>query len=259
MLRYKLTLSYDGTQYSGWQKQPELPTIQGTLEAAITRLFGEKAAVTGSGRTDAGVHALAQIAHVDLKISIDPANLRTALNSHLPPDIRVQEAHKASETFHARYDAKRRTYIYLIKLTSYPSPFLIRYALQTPPPLNVAAMRRAAHQLVGTHNFSAFSASGGAPTCPIRTIFQSEIFPLSESLLCYLVVADAFLRRMVRGIVGTLLEIGRGKSDPEVINMILTSGDRSLLGTVAPPQGLYLFGVSYSHEDSTSFGDSTHE
>ena len=245
--RYKLLLSYDGAGYHGWQKQPGKAgaTVQGTLEAAVSRLFGADVTVTGSGRTDTGVHALGQVAHVDLGVPITPSELHAALNSQLPPDIRVRHVARVSNDFHARYSATRRTYAYLVHRTRLPSPFLARYALAYSFPLDVDAMADAAARLAGTHDFSAFRATGGGRTLPTRTVFRSETLELSEDFLCYLVVADAFLRKMVRGIVGTLLEIGRGKIPPGRMTQLLDTGDRSLLSPLAPPQGLYLVAVAY--------------
>ncbi len=253
--RYKLVLSYDGARYHGWQKQPEKPTVQGRIEAAFQRLFGEEVGVTGSGRTDAGVHALGQVAHVDLAIPLAPSDLLAAVNSQLPGDIRVRRVTEAPPTFHARYGARRRAYLYLIKRTRDPSPFLIHYTHQVRFSLDVRAMETAAALLIGTHDFSAFRASGGGHTRPIRTVFRSEIFALSEDLLGYFIVADAFLRKMVRGIVGTLLEIGAGHADPTLMKRILEVKNRSLMGAVAPPQGLYLVAVSYTSDPSEGGGN----
>ncbi len=255
--RYKLILSYDGAGYHGWQKQPGKAnaTVQGTLEAALLRLFGEDVTITGSGRTDTGVHALGQVAHMDLRVPVTPSELQAALNGQLPPDIRVRHVARVSNDFHARYSATRRAYAYLIHRTRLPSPFLARYTLACSFPLDVDALADASARLVGTHDFSAFRATGGGRTLPTRTIYRSEILELSEDFLCYLVVADAFLRKMVRGIVGTLLEIGRGKVPPDRMTRLLDTGDRSLLSPLAPPQGLYLVAVAYPDGLETDGGD----
>ncbi len=246
--RYRLTLAYDGTRYGGWQKQPGTATVQGTLEAALSRLFGGTPSVMGSGRTDAGVHALGQVAHVDLNPALSPEKLRHALNGQLPPDVRVRFVDEVPLTFHARYSARRRRYVYLLRLTRELSPFLVHYTYQVDPSLDREAMRTASGRLVGTHDFSAFRASGGARTRPVRTVFRSDILSLQEGLVAYVIEADAFLRKMVRGIVGTLLEIGRGKTSPDVMNQLLLSRNRSLMGTLAPPQGLYLAAVFYRED-----------
>lgn len=246
MPRYKLVIAYDGTTYKGWQKQPGRKTIQGTLEGAIFNLFGSHVDVVGSGRTDAGVHALAQTAHIDLSLTIAPSSLRAALNSRMPGDIRVRQAEMVPETFHSRFSATKRVYAYLIRMAPEPSPFFTNYALQVSLKLDVDAMRQAAGMLMGTHDFSAFRATGGGHTLSTRRVFKSDLFYVSGHILCYLIVADAFLRKMVRGIVGTLLEIGSGKSDPYRMSQLLNTGDRSLIGKLAPPQGLYLAAVSYT-------------
>jgi len=245
MPRYKLLITYDGTAYQGWQKQPEGKSIQGTLENTVFHLFGKRAEVVGSGRTDAGVHALGQVAHVDLSLPLQTNDLRAALNGRLPQDIRIKGVEIVSDTFHARYSAVKRAYAYLIRHGMDLSPFFRNSALQIPSPLDLERMNQAAATLVGKHDFSAFRAAGGGHTLPVRTVFTSEIVALSENLFCYLIVADAFLRKMVRGIAGTLLEIGTGKSEPSLMTRLLTEKDRSLMGTLAPPQGLYLAAVFY--------------
>jgi len=245
MPRYKLLITYDGTAYQGWQKQPEGKSIQGTLEKAIYHLFEQRVGIVGSGRTDAGVHALGQVAHMDLSLSLQTNDLRTALNGRLPGDIRVREVEIVSDTFHARYSAVKRAYAYLIRHGVDPSPFFRNAAHQISRPLDLERMNQAAATLVGEHDFSAFRATGGGHTLPVRRVFTSEILPLSNHFLCYLVIADAFLRKMVRGIVGTLLEIGMGKSKPSLMTRLLAEKDRSLMGTLAPPQGLYLAAVFY--------------
>jgi len=246
MPRYKLTLAYDGTCYHGWQRQVGKRTIQGTLEEAILDLFGNRVKVVGSGRTDARVHALGQAAHVDLSLFIHSPDLCAALNSRLPGNIRVRETEVVPKTFHARYSAVKRAYCYLIRAAVEPSPFLRNYTHQVRFPLDSDAMNKAAAILVGTHDFSAFRSTGGGNTLPTRKVFNSEVFFISRHTLCYFITADAFLRKMVRGIVGTLLEIGAGKADVSVMSRLLKTGDRTLMATVAPPQGLYLVAVSYA-------------
>jgi len=245
MPRYRLLIAYDGTAYQGWQKQPEGKSVQGTLENTVFHLFGEQAEVVGSGRTDAGVHALGQVAHMDLSLSLQGSDLRAALNGRLPEDIRIREAEVVSETFHARYSAVKRAYAYLIRHGVDPSPFFRNAAHQVSRPLDLERMNQAATALVGEHDFSAFRATGGGHTRPVRHVFTSEILPLSNHFSCYLIIADAFLRKMVRGIVGTLLEIGAAKSEPSLMTRLLAERDRSLMGTLAPPQGLYLAAVFY--------------
>ena len=246
--RIKLTLTYDGTRFFGWQIQPAQRTVQGVLEAAFQGLFEEKSAVVGSGRTDTGVHALGQVAHVDVISSIREKALVRALNRQLPADVRVLNAEGVPETFHARYDATRRCYVYLLRAELPPSPFLNNYCLQIPSSLNFQAMDTAAKMLVGTRDLSVFRSTGGGQTLPTRTVFKSEIISLSGGITGYRIVADAFLRKMVRAIVGTLLRIGRGRAGPFLMEELLVSGNRSRVGTIAPPHGLYLSSVSYGKE-----------
>ncbi len=250
MSRYKLVIAYDGTGYRGWQRQPDGKTVQETLESVFSHLFGQRVEVVGSGRTDAGVHALGQVAHVDLATAIPPDALYRALEGHLPEDIRVRDVAIVPGNFHARYDAVKRAYAYLIRHGTAPSPFFRNASLQVPRSLDIERMNLAASVLVGRHDFSAFRATGGGRTRPTRVVFVSEVFPVTSSLLCYLVVADAFLRKMVRGIVGTLLEIGTGKSDSSLMGRLLETGDRRLMGTLAPPQGLYLARVIYPKDSA---------
>ena len=246
--RVKLTLTYDGTRFFGWQIQPAARTVQGVLETAFQGLFEEKSVVVGSGRTDTGVHALGQVAHVDITSSISEKALVRALNRQLPEDVRVLDAKVVPETFHARYDATRRCYVYLLRAGLPPSPFLNNYCLQIPSPLNFEAMDTAAKMLVGTRDLSVFRSTGGGQTLPTRTIFESGIIPLSGGMKGYRVVADAFLRKMVRAIIGTLLRVGRGRAAPLLMEELLASGNRSRVGTIAPPHGLYLSSVSYGKE-----------
>jgi len=249
MSRYKLVIAYDGTAYQGWQRQPWGKSVQGTLEEAVFQLFGQHVDVVGSGRTDAGVHALAQVAHMDLELAIQPKAFCSALNSRLPEDIRVSHVSRVPESFHARYSAVKRAYAYLIRHEITPSPFFRNSALQIPSSLKLERMNQAVATLVGKHDFSAFRATGGGRTLPVRRVFVSEVVSVSDHLLCYLIIADAFLRKMVRGIVGTLVEIGTGKSDPDLMWRLLETKDRTLMGTVAPPQGLYLATVIYPPQD----------
>jgi len=246
--RVKLTLTYDGTRFFGWQIQPAQRTVQGVLETAFQGLFGEKSTVVGSGRTDTRVHALGQVAHADITSSISEKALVRALNRQLPEDVRVLDVAVVPDTFHARYDARRRCYVYLLRAGTAPSPFLNNYCLQIPSPLNLQTMDAAAKMLVGTRDLSVFRSTGGAQTLPTRTIFESGIIPLSSGLTGYRIIADAFLRKMVRAIIGTLLRIGRGRATPLLMQELLNSGNRSRVGTIAPPQGLYLTHVSYEKE-----------
>ncbi len=255
MPRFKLTISYDGTDFIGWQKQPSGRSVQGTIENALKNLFGIETTVVGSGRTDAGVHAIGQSAHVDVDVALPPDTFCTALNSHLPRDIRILNVCPVPPTFHARYDALERTYFYLFHPQSDFSPFARYYVWHLSSPLNIEKMQEAASLLIGQHDFSAFRATGGGHTSPCRKISLSHIFPCTGSIYAYLITADAFLRKMVRSIMGTLVEIGMGKFEPSRMTQLLETGNRSLIGATAPPHGLYLAVVTYPSTPSKAHYD----
>lgn len=271
MSNWKLTLSYDGAPFHGWQIQPGLPTIQGTLQQALLDLVGESVLPQGSGRTDAGVHALGQVASVSLRAAIPPANLLRALNRILPPSIRVLSAQPVPPTFHARHSVLHKTYEYrLFERRSLPapgaapsericSPFLAPYVWDCRWPLDLDAMQLAAADLCGTHDFTSFAATDPDLTQraqspdsepdtdgpnPIKTILSSTV-TRRDDLLLYRVTGTGFLHHMVRNIVGTLVDIGRGSIAPTAIPAILAARHRSAAGPTAPPQGLYLVQVAY--------------
>lgn len=247
MRRLKFTLSYDGTHYFGWQIQPHLPTIQGALEAVLAQIEGAPVKVTGSGRTDAGVHALAQVAACDLRNPIPPANLRKALNRLLPPDIRVLAVEQVHPSFHPRRDALAKTYEYRIWREEVCPPFERLYCYHYPYPLNLAVMGAIAPYLAGTHDFSAFAAADEKDSLgasKVRTIFSSEL-RLDGPRLLYRVRGSGFLKHMVRNIVGFLLEAGKGNVTPARLAAALTPGYPHKAGPTVPPQGLFLISVEY--------------
>ncbi len=248
----RLTLAYDGTDFAGWQRQPDHPTVQAALEGALARVLGEPAAVCASGRTDAGVHAANQVANFKTASPIPCPNLAKALNDLLPVSVRVKEAAEAAEEFHARYDARAKTYRYRILTAPVASPFMARYAWHYPYPLDVEAMQAAARLLAGRHDFSAFAASDPAAAdeakqkSGVRTVFLSRLSRRAGGrLLLYEVRGSGFLYHMVRNIVGTLVEVGRGKWPPQQVLEILESRDRRRAGPTAPAQGLCLWKVEY--------------
>lgn len=257
---WKLVLSYDGTDFRGWQVQPGLLTIQGELAAAIQRVTGETLLPQGSGRTDAGVHALGQVASFLLAAPIPPANLHRALNRALPPSIRVHSAEIVDVAFHARHSALRKTYEYRIYRGEICPPFLARYAYALNWPLDTAAMQQAAALVIGEHDFSSFAAIDpdlshrNAPesseTSNIRAVFASAWEHRSDTsggaLLVYRVRGSGFLHHMVRNLVGTFLDVGRGHISPAHIQQILDARDRSAAGPTAPARGLFLLSVEYS-------------
>lgn len=247
MRRIKLTLAYDGTDFHGWQAQPDVPTIQGALERAVSEIEGRPVKVAGSGRTDAGVHALAQVAACSIENPIPVANLRRALNRLLPPAIRVLAAEEAPAGFDPRRDAKAKTYEYRIVLSEICSPFERRYVHHHPYPLALEKILEAAPAFEGTHDFSAFAAAdekdalGGSK---VRTIFSSRAELAGERLI-YRVRGSGFLKHMVRNMVGVLLEVGKGNLTREQIVEWLVPGATVKAGPTAPACGLFLVGVEY--------------
>ena len=248
MRNCKLVLAYDGSDFAGWQIQPDAPTIQGTLASAIGRLTGEKVLPQGSGRTDAGVHALAQVATFSTNSPIPTANMMTALNDILPPSIRVLDVAEVLPEFHARKSARAKTYRYRIYRGAVCPPFFARYVWHYPYPLDESAMEPAARLVLGEHDFTSFAAVDpevDAPeTSKVRTIFSSA-WARQEDEFVYTVRGSGFLHHMVRNLVGTFILIGKGTLKPDDIPRILADRKRSSAGATAPPQGLYLVAVEY--------------
>lgn len=245
MQRLKCIISYDGTNFSGYQVQPNKRTVQGELEACLAKIHkGKEVKVFASGRTDAGVHAKGQVIHFDSFLSIPEKRWPVALNSLLPDDIAVLSAEYVSSSFHARFDAMGKEYRYVLRLSLSPDPFMRNYAHQYPYPLNLEAMEEGAIFLLGTHDFTSFCSAKTEVEDRIRTI--TEIcFLKEEELLTLKFIGDGFLYNMVRILVGTLLEIGSGEKKPEDIQKILAEKDRRLAGKTAPANGLYLWKVFY--------------
>ena len=241
----KLTLSYDGTRLVGWQRQAEGESVQGVLEDALARFEGGPVTVHGAGRTDAGVHALGQVASVEVTFGHDAATLARALNAQLPEDVRVLSVEEAAPGFHARFSARSKSYRYCISNGAVASPFERAYAWHVPQPLDVDAIRQAASRLLGRHDFSAFRSVGTDVPDAVRTLHASDLIGDAGSLLTYEVSGDGFLRHMVRAIVGTLVEVGRGWRDPAQMDALLQARDRARAGATAPPHGLFLVRVDY--------------
>ena len=248
----KLTLAYDGTAYVGWQRQPNGPSIQALVEDALAPIEGRPVTVAGAGRTDAGVHALGQVASVELSTAIDPETLARALNATLPPDVRVLAAEEAAPGFHARFSATGKTYRYQIRQAPVVSPFEHRYVWHLPRPLDAAAMARAAPALEGRHDFASFQAAGSDVATTVRTVTAVRVEtrapaapPDMGALLVVEVDADGFLRHMVRTIVGTLVEVGAGRRPPSDMAALVEARDRSRAGATAPARGLSLVCVAY--------------
>jgi tRNA pseudouridine38-40 synthase len=245
----KLVLAYDGSEFCGWQVQPYAISIQGTLASAIGRITGEKVLPQGSGRTDAGVHALAQVASFAIESPIPAENLVKALNDILPPAIRILEAAETPPDFHARKSAQGKTYRYRIYRGAICPPFQARYVWHYPYPLDEEAMSRAASYFVGEHDFTSFAAAdperdreAGIPN--VRSISKSECAKVGQELL-YEVRGNGFLHHMVRNIVGTLILVGKGRLQAEDVSRILVKRNRAAAGATVPPNGLYLVSVEY--------------
>jgi tRNA pseudouridine38-40 synthase len=277
MRNIRLLIAYDGTDFHGWQRQPNALTVQECLESAIERILGQKAQVYGSGRTDAGVHALNQVANFKTDCPIPCESLVKALNDALPRTVRIRDAHEVSAQFHARYDVRSKTYRYRILQAPVCSPFVCRFVWHYPFPLDSKRMAEAAKLFEGEHDFTSFAAADGsaaeescagagadrdgsrrdsqsAPlraaheieTAMVRRIFTSRILRrLRTSILIYEVSGNGFLHHIVRNMVGTLMEVGRGKLEPRGIIQILKARDRTMAGPTAPGQGLCLVRVEY--------------
>jgi tRNA pseudouridine38-40 synthase len=262
MPHWKLTVAYDGTPYNGWQIQPGLPTIQGTLAKALHHVTGESVLPQGSGRTDTGVHALGQVASVSLASPIPASNLQRALNHILPASIRVVSVEEVSPDFHARHSARRKTYEYRIATQPICPPTLAPFVWNCTWPLDLAAMQQGAAHVIGTHDFTSFAATDpdlanrnaseedddSASPAPAKTATRSifaSIWHREDDLLVYRVTGSGFLHHMVRNLVGTFVDVGRGRTASDALPNIIAARARSAAGPTAPPQGLFLVEVDY--------------
>ncbi|MGH7809205.1 MAG: tRNA pseudouridine(38-40) synthase TruA [Candidatus Binatia bacterium] len=243
-MNVKLTIEYEGTNYHGWQLQPNCESIQAVLERAVSTFLGSSTRVTGSGRTDAGVHALGQVVSFSTEKGYTPHRIRRALNALTPQDITIKDIEIVSDSFDPRRDARSRVYEYRILNRPTPSPFYLKRAWYLHDPLDVEAMRRAISCLPGEHDFSSFRAAGCDAAHPVRRVYRTAIDQRGE-LLVYTIEATAFLRHMVRNIVGTLVEVGRGECSPERFSELLAARDRTKAGDTAPAHGLFLLEVKY--------------
>jgi tRNA pseudouridine38-40 synthase len=256
MRNIRLLIQYDGSEYHGWQSQPNGVTIQEQLEESLEKITGARVNVIGAGRTDAGVHALGQCACFATASQLATDTLRDALNANLPADIRILTVYEAGESFHARFSAIGKTYVYIICTGRIASPFLQRYVWRLPYNLDIAAMRGAANLLLGRHDFSAFRGSGCSAKTTLRTLRLAAIeqraglefmsMRIDGDFVVFRFEGDAFLRHMVRNMVGSLVEVGRGKMTPGDIAEILAKGDRTCAGPTAPAQGLFLERIGYA-------------
>jgi len=268
MRNIKLVIEYDGTEYHGWQLQPEMRTIQGEIESRLSMITKTKVPIVGAGRTDAGVHALGQTANFLTESKMTPDEFKVALNSVLPEDIVIKNAQEVDEDFNSRYTAIGRTYRYTILNDTTPSAFLRNYAYMFPRPIDIDSMAEACKSLLGTHDFSSFASTGDAVKSYIRIVENARIeiketsesdnifcehpSEQSDSIFCeqhrlihFQIQANAFLRCMVRAIIGTLLEIGKGKIPADRMWEVINAKDRSAAGPCLPARGLCLMKVDY--------------
>lgn len=244
MRNLSLVLAYDGTDFHGWQHQPGLRTVQGTLETAITELTGARPNTNASGRTDAGVHARGQVVHFLTASRHDPSTFVKALNALMPPDVRVLSAHERPQAFHATLDAISKRYRYVLDNDPIASPFARRYSWHIRAPLDTDAMQRAGQALLGRHDFRSFETEWPNRTSSVRTIFDLKVARYGHEIRIE-VEADGFLYNMVRAITGTLVLVGTGKRPEPWVGEVVRAEDRRQAGPNAPPQGLFLLHVTY--------------
>lgn len=245
---FKLTVAYDGTAYSGWQAQRGRRTVQGEIERVLLRILRQETPVRASGRTDAGVHALGQVVSFAAATSIAPERMQRALNGHLPADICALAVEKAPPGFHATYDAIGKLYRYVLCDGPLRDVFQHRYCWQYPQRLNAEAMHEAAQLLLGTHDFRSFESHWPNRQSSVRTVSRLDVrrdAALGSDTVVIEAYADGFLYNMVRAMVGTLVEVGRGRRSPDWIGNVLAAGNRGRAGHTAPPQGLFLVRVDF--------------
>ena len=249
MRRIRTILSYDGTNYVGWQTQPNGVAVQEKVEQAIFEVTGERASLQGSGRTDSGVHARAQVAHFDTGARMAADKFAIALNTHLPGDIRVLYSEETAPAFHARFSAKEKQYRYFVQTGPHADVFLRKYALHAYMPLDLDLMNKAAVLVVGTHDYSAFMSTGREVESAVRTVTLSR-WEKQGNLLVYSVQGNGFLYNMVRILVGTMLAVGSGRLPTDAMDKALSSLSRKDAGPTAPPHGLVLWRVKYPDFDT---------
>lgn len=247
-MRIVLKIQYDGTNYCGWQIQPNGNTVQEEIERAIEKITGEKCSVTASGRTDSGVHALSQVAHFDTNSAIPPEKFYSALNAVLPNDIKILSSGEADENFHARFSAKRKTYEYKIYIGEFPLPLKDRYAARVVTALDVKKMDEAAKMLVGKHDFKCFLAANSSVKDTVREIYLSSVAE-KDGYIIYTVTGNGFLYNMVRIIAGTLVKVGQGKFSLSEVDEMLAAKSRALAGATMPAKGLTLISVEYENKE----------
>jgi tRNA pseudouridine38-40 synthase len=244
MRNVRVRLAYDGSKFFGWQRQDGFLSVQQALEEAVLALTGETVTVHGAGRTDTGVHALGQVAHVHVETRLDDDELCRALNAHVCDGVVLDRAETCRDDFHARFDARSKRYLYVTRTSRFRPPFGREYSHWLPYPLDFVAMRRAARALLGRHDFRAFGNTGSPRTSTVREIHDLRFIARADTI-AFVVQADGFLYNMVRTIAGTLLDVGRGRLESDCVERALASGDRTDAGMTAPAVGLYLVSVQY--------------
>lgn len=245
MRNIKLTIEYDGKDFNGWQKQPTKLNIQGTIEQAIKIVTGEEVDLMASGRTDAGVHAFGQVANFKTNSNIPIEKIPIALNSNLKKSIRIISAEEVDERFHSRLTCKRKTYRYVINNSEFSSAIYRNLETHIPQKLDIEKMKQAAKYFEGEHDFKAFKASGTSGKSSVRIIYKAVVYEMPNNRIYIELTGNGFLYNMVRIIAGTLVDVGTGKIQPEDIEKIIESKDRSLAGKTLQPNGLYLVEVNY--------------
>ena len=245
MRNIMLTIEYDGTNYAGWQRQPEDLTVQEVIESSLGEITGEEVVIYGSGRTDSGVHALGQVANFNTESRITAEQFQKGLNSVLPKDISILKSQEVPEDFHAQFSAKGKVYIYKVLNRSYGSALLRNRVWQVPYPISIEVMNEAARALIGEHDFSAFAQAGIEVKSTVRTVISAEFRKAGDDLLEFTIEADGFLKRMVRLIVGTLVQVGKKRLTATEFADILNSGSKNKFVLAAPAHGLYLKEVRY--------------
>ena len=245
MKNLRIVIEYDGTAYCGWQSQADLPTVQGTMERCIEKITGERTRITGSGRTDSGVHALGQVASFATASRLSPETLLAALNSTLPDDISVTDVGEVPADFHAQFGARSKVYEYRILNAPHPPALLRNRVWHVPEKLDLAGMKEAAEHVVGTHDFSVFASANITVRSTVRTVKRVSMRRNRQKIILFEIEADGFLKRMVRMITGTLVETGKGKINPGQFAKILRDGRKTKNIVTAPPQGLFLKKVVY--------------
>ena len=247
MRNIKLTIEYDGKEFNGWQKHPNKLNIQGTIEQAIKTITGEDVDLQASGRTDAGVHALGQVANFKTNSNIPIEKMSIAINCSLKKSIRIVKAEEVEERFHSRLSCKRKTYRYIINNSEIPSAIYRNLETHIPYKLDIEKMKQAVKYFEGEHDFKAFKASGTSSKSSIRTIYKAEVLKMPNNRIYIELTGNGFLYNMVRIIAGTLVDVGTGEIKPEDIEKIIESKDRTNAGKTLPPQGLYLVCVNYNN------------